>query len=217
MKWPYTEVWIGLAIICFVWYNYGIDKLAAAAAVAPFLPQFTFRKSQQQEVRYTSLSPVAVTASTQDKKVTLQTLRGMYKRGDPITILTAYDFPSRHVADAAGMYMVLLGDSLAMVTLGLKDTSRSPVVRHVSGFRVQGKSTAVVLQVLRDLQAVQEAGASMIVVGAVSPEIAAIVTKKLRVLMMIGIGAGNRCSRQVLEIDMLNNYSLGQFLPKSAK
>ena len=38
-------------------------------------------------------------------------------------MLTAHDFPSGHVADAAGVEMVLVGDSLAMVALGMEDTS----------------------------------------------------------------------------------------------
>ncbi|CAJ2504968.1 Uu.00g123620.m01.CDS01 [Anthostomella pinea] len=37
--------------------------------------------------------------------------------------MTAHDFPSAHVADAAGMDMILVGDSLAMVALGMEDTS----------------------------------------------------------------------------------------------
>lgn len=37
--------------------------------------------------------------------------------------MTAHDFPSGHVADAAGMEIVLVGDSLAMVALGMDDTS----------------------------------------------------------------------------------------------
>lgn len=47
----------------------------------------------------------------------------MYKKGEPISVLTAHDFPSAHVADLAGMDMVLVGDSLAMVALGMEDTS----------------------------------------------------------------------------------------------
>jgi 3-methyl-2-oxobutanoate hydroxymethyltransferase len=57
------------------------------------------------------------------KKVTLNTLRTLYKKGEPITMLTAHDFPSGHVADAAGIEIVLVGDSLAMVALGMEDTS----------------------------------------------------------------------------------------------
>lgn len=38
-------------------------------------------------------------------------------------MITAHDFPSAHVGDAAGMDMILVGDSLAMVALGMEDTS----------------------------------------------------------------------------------------------
>lgn len=47
----------------------------------------------------------------------------MHKKGDPITVMTAHDFPSGHVADVAGMDVVLVGDSLAMVAMGMEDTS----------------------------------------------------------------------------------------------
>ncbi|EDN99424.1 hypothetical protein SS1G_02278 [Sclerotinia sclerotiorum 1980 UF-70] len=57
------------------------------------------------------------------KKVTMTTLRSMYKKGEPIAVMTAHDFPSGHVADAAGIDIVLVGDSLAMVALGMEDTS----------------------------------------------------------------------------------------------
>lgn len=38
-------------------------------------------------------------------------------------MITAHDFPSALVADAAGMDIILVGDSLAMVALGMEDTS----------------------------------------------------------------------------------------------
>lgn len=38
-------------------------------------------------------------------------------------MLTAHDFPSAHVADVAGMDVVLVGDSLGMVALGLDNTT----------------------------------------------------------------------------------------------
>ena len=47
----------------------------------------------------------------------------MHVKGDPITVLTAHDFPSGHAADSAGMEIILVGDSLAMVALGMEDTS----------------------------------------------------------------------------------------------
>ena len=57
------------------------------------------------------------------KKVTIHTLRTLHQKHEPITMITAHDFPSAHVADAAGMDMILVGDSLAMVALGMQDTS----------------------------------------------------------------------------------------------
>ncbi|KAF2210808.1 hypothetical protein CERZMDRAFT_44652 [Cercospora zeae-maydis SCOH1-5] len=57
------------------------------------------------------------------RKVTLQTLQSMYRKKEPIAMITAHDFPSAHVAEHAGMDVVLVGDSLAMVALGMEDTS----------------------------------------------------------------------------------------------
>jgi 3-methyl-2-oxobutanoate hydroxymethyltransferase len=57
------------------------------------------------------------------KKVTINSLRSLHKNGEPITMITAHDFPSGHVGDAAGMEIILVGDSLAMVALGMEDTS----------------------------------------------------------------------------------------------
>lgn len=38
-------------------------------------------------------------------------------------MITAHDFPSAHVADQSGVEMILVGDSLAMVAMGMEDTS----------------------------------------------------------------------------------------------
>ncbi|APA08567.1 hypothetical protein sscle_04g033370 [Sclerotinia sclerotiorum 1980 UF-70] len=85
----------------------------ATFAARPFLAQCQTRKS--------SHSPMG--APSTRKKVTMTTLRSMYKKGEPIAVMTAHDFPSGHVADAAGIDIVLVGDSLAMVALGMEDTS----------------------------------------------------------------------------------------------
>lgn len=65
----------------------------------------------------------AASATNLRKKVTLNSLRLMHKKNEPITMITAHDFPSGHAADLAGVDMVLVGDSLAMVALGMEDTS----------------------------------------------------------------------------------------------
>src|SRR5436190_22028342 len=75
------------------------------------------------QIRQSSHSPMGSPPANPRKKVTLATLRSMHRIGDLIGMITAHDFPSAHVADAAGMDMVLVGDSLAMVALGMQDTS----------------------------------------------------------------------------------------------
>ncbi|KAI1777405.1 3-methyl-2-oxobutanoate hydroxymethyltransferase [Hypoxylon cercidicola] len=77
--------------------------------------------------RWSSHSPLGLTIDPPRKKVTLGSLQSLYKKGEPITVMTAHDFPSAHVADAAGMDVVLVGDSLAMVALGMADTSEVTV------------------------------------------------------------------------------------------
>ena len=53
-----------------------------------------------------------------DGKLPLTELHEMTSRGDRIVMVTAYDFPSGRLADAAGMDIVLVGDSAAMTILG---------------------------------------------------------------------------------------------------
>jgi 3-methyl-2-oxobutanoate hydroxymethyltransferase len=55
------------------------------------------------------------------KRVTAPAIRAM-KASQRIGMLTAYDFPSGKVADAAGSDIILVGDSLGMVVLGYPDT-----------------------------------------------------------------------------------------------
>ncbi|KAJ5772630.1 hypothetical protein N7520_003159 [Penicillium odoratum] len=251
------------------------------------------------QIRYSSYSSPDHGPNTR-KKVTLQTIRNLYKKGEPITMLTAHDFPSAHVADAAGIDVVLVGDSLGMVAMGLENTTevlmeemimhcRSvvrgaktaliigdlpmgsyevspeqavesslrlvkegrvhgvkieggeelgptikritqagiPVVGHVGltpqrqnalgGFRVQGKTCASAMQLMRDAMVMQEAGVFMFVLEAMPAEVATLITSKLKV-PTIGIGAGNGCSGQVLvQVDMMGNFQPGRFVPKFVK
>ncbi len=44
------------------------------------------------------------------------------KGGDPLVMVTAYDAPGARMADEAGVDLILVGDSLAMVVLGYDDT-----------------------------------------------------------------------------------------------
>jgi 3-methyl-2-oxobutanoate hydroxymethyltransferase len=197
-----------------------------------------------------------------------------------ITSLTAYDYPTARLLDDAGVDVILVGDSVAMVALGYDSTlpltieeslhhtkavrrgvqrallvadmpygsyhgdlseslrnamrfvkeagaeavkieggerrleliarlteAEIPVMGHVGltpqsvnalgGYRVQGKTPATAEQVLRDARSVEAAGAFAIVLEAMPRELAAEITRSVRI-PTIGIGAGPDCDGQIL-------------------
>jgi 3-methyl-2-oxobutanoate hydroxymethyltransferase len=215
-----------------------------------------------------------------------------------IVCLTAYDYPTARLLDEAGVDVILVGDSLAMVELGYDstlpvtldemihharavrrgtkhalvvadmpfgsyhaDTAESlrnavrfvkeagaeavkveggerrleliarlteaeiPVMGHVGltpqsvnalgGYRVQGKTVDSAEQLLRDARAVEAAGAFAVVLEAVPRELAAQITRELRI-PTIGIGAGPDCDGQILVIHDLLGLTFDQ-TPKFAR
>src|SRR5215211_1818370 len=56
------------------------------------------------------------------RPITLTKLGEMRALGEPIVMVTAYDHPSAQVAEAAGVDLVLVGDSAAMTVLGYDST-----------------------------------------------------------------------------------------------
>lgn len=60
--------------------------------------------------------------ATAIKRVTTSSLLKMKQRGDRITMLTAYDFTFASLLDEAGVDVLLVGDSLAMVIQGQETT-----------------------------------------------------------------------------------------------
>lgn len=221
------------------------------------------------------------------------TVPGLLQRKSPehstpekIVCLTAYDYPTARLADEAGVDVLLVGDSLAMVVLGHASTlpvtieemlhhtravrrgthralvvadmpygtyhsdpaqavsnavrfvkeagaeavkieggerrlelisrlteAEIPVMGHVGltpqsvnplgGYKVQGKTVDAAEQLLRDARAVEGAGAFAVVLEAIPRELAAQITRELRI-PTIGIGAGPECDGQILVLhDML--------------
>lgn len=79
-------------------------------------------------------------------------------------------------------------------------------VHQLGGFKVQGKTDTAADQLLADAIALQEAGASLLVLEAIPTALAERVTQAL-VIPTIGIGAGPGCSGQVLVMhDMLGVF-----------
>jgi len=251
-----------------------------------------------------SIFPTGSNASTSENtKVTVPDLlqRKSLAAGSQnkkITCLTAYDYPAARLVDEAGVDVVLVGDSLAMVMLGHDSTlpltldealhhtkavrrgvaralvvadmpygsyhgdiseslrnamrfvkeagaeavkieggerrleliarlteAEIPVMGHIGltpqsvnalgGYRVQGKTPNAAEQVLRDARAVEAAGAFSIVLEAIPRELAAEITKAVRI-PTIGIGAGPDCDGQVLVLHDLLGLTF-QNPPKFAR
>ena len=222
-------------------------------------------------------------------KITVPHILDRKLRGEKITCLTAYDYPTARLIDEAGIDMILVGDSLAQVVLGYDSTipvtvdemlhhlravrratrralviadlpfgayhvdeeesvrtavrylkeggaeavkieggrkrvalirrmvdAEIPVMGHigltpqslhiVGGYRVQGKTPESATDLLADAQAVEDAGAFALVLEGMPRELAAIITKRMRV-PTIGIGAGPDCDGQVLVVHDLLGLS----------
>ncbi len=120
---------------------------------------------------------------------------------------------------AAGAHMVKLegGEHMAE-TIAFLVRRGVPVCAHVGltpqsvnqlgGYRVQGKDESSARIMEADAQALEDAGAAMIVLEMVPAALAATLTKASRTMATIGIGAGKDCDGQVLVLhDMLGIYA----------
>jgi 3-methyl-2-oxobutanoate hydroxymethyltransferase len=216
----------------------------------------------------------------QRNRTTITRLREMKARGEKITFLTAYDYPTALLEDRAGIDMILVGDSAAMCMLGHdstlpitmdemitfaravrrgapdafvvgdlpflsyqvsdEDAVRSagrfmaeartdgvkleggeratervraitragiPVMGHIGltpqsqsqlgGFRAQGRDAEAAFALVRDAEAIQEAGAFALLIEAVPAPVAALVTERLHI-PVLSLGAGPDCDGQLL-------------------
>jgi 3-methyl-2-oxobutanoate hydroxymethyltransferase len=75
---------------------------------------------------------------TERKKVSLPLLFQKAEAGQPITMLTCYDFPTGTFQEQAGIDIVLVGDSLGMTVLGYESTlpvTMDDMIRHSQAVR----------------------------------------------------------------------------------
>lgn len=126
------------------------------------------------------------------------------KGGEPLVMVTAYDCPQARSADAAGVDLVLVGDSLAMVVLGHPDTLSVTVdemLHHVKAVR-RGLSRALLVAdmpygsfhrstddaVANALRFVKEGGAQAVKIeGARTETVAALVAAEIPVMAHLGL------------------------------
>ena len=232
------------------------------------------------------------------KKKTIQDFYTMREKGEPITYITSYDYPTATFAEKAGMDMILVGDSLGMCVYGYEGTMpvtmdmmivHSEAVRRgapntfvigdmpflsyqttdeaavenagrffkearmdavkleggvrvasrikaivdagmlvmghigltpqsssqLGGFKAQGRTLDSAKAQVEDALAVQEAGAAMILLEAIPPEVSGYI-RDLLTIPVLSIGAGPYCDGQLLIVsDMLGVFEA--FTPKFVK
>src|SRR6266480_5747016 len=61
----------------------------------------------------------------------MKDFREMKRRGEKITALTAYDYPTGRLLDESGIDIILVGDSVGMVVLGYEDTTQVTLAEMV--------------------------------------------------------------------------------------
>jgi len=131
----------------------------------------------------------------------------------------------RFVKEAGAEAVKVEGGERRLELISRLTEAEIPVMGHVGltpqsvnalgGYRVQGKTPAAADHLLRDARAVESAGAFAIVLEAVPRELAAQVTRELRI-PTIGIGAGPDCDGQVLVIHDMLGLTFNQ-TPKFAR
>src|SRR3954466_6702547 len=87
------------------------------------------------------------TAKIEEKKITTHTLQEMKKRGEKISMLTAYDFSMAKILDASGIDVLLVGDSASNVMAGHETTlpiTLDQMIYHASSV-VRGIARALVV------------------------------------------------------------------------
>ena len=126
---------------------------------------------------------------------------------------TALRSSARLIAEGGAAMVKLEGADYACEVIHELDRRQIPVCAHLGltpqsvhkfgGYRVQGKTKSAAERLIADAHAVEDAGASLLVLECVPAALAQAVTAQLRI-PTIGIGAGAGCDGQVLVLyDML--------------
>ncbi len=233
-----------------------------------------------------------------ERKLSIIDLHKMKQEGEKIAWITAYDYPTAQFAEAAGMDMLLVGDSLGMCVYGYDSTvpvtmnqsivhcqavrrgapntfilgdmpfmsyqaSDAEAVRNagrfikeagvdgikleggvrvisrikailnagivvcghigltpqssgqLGGHKAQGRTVESAKLLIEDALAIEDAGAQLLLLEAVPPEVAGFIAKKLSI-PVLSIGAGPYCDGQLLIVsDLIGQFQA--FTPKFVK
>lgn len=153
------------------------------------------------------------------KKITLPYLFEKVKKGEPITWLTCYDYPTAWLMEQAGIEMLLVGDSLGMTMLGYESTlpvTMDDMIRHAQAVR-RGAPTAFVVGDMPYMSyqpsneiAVRNAGRFMAEAGcdAIKLEGGAAMAERVRAIVDAGIPVIGHLGLTPQSASMLGGFRL---------
>lgn len=160
-------------------------------------------------------------------RITVNHVKEMKQKGEKITMLTAYDYSTAKIVDAAGVPLILVGDSLGMVVLGYNSTipvTMEEMLHHTKAV-VRGTKRAMVIgdmpfmtyhtsesDALKNAaRFIQEAGAQ-----AVKLEGGTIVTENVRRIVECGIPVMGHLGLTPQSINQLGGFKIQGKTPEAA-
>jgi 3-methyl-2-oxobutanoate hydroxymethyltransferase len=215
-------------IVCLTAYDYPTARLADEAGVDVILVgdslgmvvlgyESTLPVTLEEMLHHTR----AVRRGTRRALVVADMPYGSYHTDTAESLRNAVRF----VKEAGAEAVKVEGGERRLELIARLTEAEIPVMGHVGltpqslnalgGYRVQGKSVDAAERLLRDARAVEAAGAFAVVLEAVPRELAAQITRELRI-PTIGIGAGPDCDGQILVVNDLLGLTFTQ-TPKFAR
>jgi 3-methyl-2-oxobutanoate hydroxymethyltransferase len=160
-------------------------------------------------------------------RITINDLKAMKRRGERIPMLTAYDYPSARAVDEAGVPIILVGDSLAMVVLGYDSTlavTMEDMIHHTKAV-VRGSRRAHVVFDMPFMsyqasaeEAVRNAGRALHETGANSVKLEGgrVMAETVRRIVEVGIPVMGHIGLTPQSINQLGGFKIQGKTPAAA-